>query len=344
MRTAAICPTCATYTNAVCVVYDGPYLSNLDINPLTSLSDALEQINFIVSGLEKIANKSTNIIADQASNIKYPSVKAVYTWGNATFQPALGFTPENVANKSTNTALGTSDTLYPTQKAVKTYVDAAISAVPVPNLQQVTDQGTVTNNSINVVRIDNTKSNVNIYPGGAFGTLEGSLEVTDNRYYANFYKNRVEYFDDSTGWVLNLLVPALNTANYDLTYPKASGVFAVSVNGNTANANGAITVPDPYKVYVATVSMVDGSANVLKNTLGATLNWSTFAGGVLASSTLLIGEPTIAFVTSNSNIPKIVSVGITNNSVIWEVAVFQTDNAGAPNSTGSVFVEIRIYA
>lgn len=32
---------------------------------------------------------------------------------------------EDVANKSTNTSLGTSDTLYPTQKAVKTYVDNA---------------------------------------------------------------------------------------------------------------------------------------------------------------------------------------------------------------------------
>ncbi len=38
-------------------------------------------------------------------------------------QDGLGFTPENVANKSTNTSLGTSDTLYPSQNAVKTYVD-----------------------------------------------------------------------------------------------------------------------------------------------------------------------------------------------------------------------------
>ena len=34
---------------------------------------------------------------------------------------------EDVSNKSTNTSLGTSDTLYPTQKAVKTYVDTAVS-------------------------------------------------------------------------------------------------------------------------------------------------------------------------------------------------------------------------
>jgi len=36
----------------------------------------------------------------------------------------IGYVPENSANKSTETALGTSDTLYPTQKAVKTYVDS----------------------------------------------------------------------------------------------------------------------------------------------------------------------------------------------------------------------------
>lgn len=41
-----------------------------------------------------------------------------------TKQNALGFTPENIANKSTSTSLGTSNTLYPTQNAVKSYVDS----------------------------------------------------------------------------------------------------------------------------------------------------------------------------------------------------------------------------
>lgn len=41
-------------------------------------------------------------------------------------QNALGFTPEDVANKSTTTTLGTSNTLYPSQLAVKTYVDNEI--------------------------------------------------------------------------------------------------------------------------------------------------------------------------------------------------------------------------
>lgn len=48
-------------------------------------------------------------------------------WVNKTIAGWLGFTPENVANKSTSTSLGTSDTLYPTQNAVKTYADAKVA-------------------------------------------------------------------------------------------------------------------------------------------------------------------------------------------------------------------------
>lgn len=43
------------------------------------------------------------------------------------YQAALGFTPENVANKATSATLGTSSTLYPSQGAVKAYVDTEIA-------------------------------------------------------------------------------------------------------------------------------------------------------------------------------------------------------------------------
>lgn len=76
---------------------------------------------------ENVANKSTSVPTDSASNTKYPTVKAVYDWCIATFQAALGYTPEDVANKSTSTSLGTSNTLYPSQGAVKSYVDTALS-------------------------------------------------------------------------------------------------------------------------------------------------------------------------------------------------------------------------
>lgn len=41
----------------------------------------------------------------------------------------FGYTAEDTANKSTSTSLGASDTLYPSQKAVKTYVDNAVSGI-----------------------------------------------------------------------------------------------------------------------------------------------------------------------------------------------------------------------
>jgi hypothetical protein len=47
-------------------------------------------------------------------------------WEHKSIATALGYTPENVANKSTSTALGTSDTLYPTQNAVKVYADSLL--------------------------------------------------------------------------------------------------------------------------------------------------------------------------------------------------------------------------
>ena len=45
MRTASICPTCAIYTNAVCVIYDDIYLTNIDVSPLESLDVILGKIN-----------------------------------------------------------------------------------------------------------------------------------------------------------------------------------------------------------------------------------------------------------------------------------------------------------
>ena len=45
MRTAAICPTCSVYENALCILYNGPYLANADINPLDSVEVALGKIN-----------------------------------------------------------------------------------------------------------------------------------------------------------------------------------------------------------------------------------------------------------------------------------------------------------
>jgi hypothetical protein len=60
------------------------------------------------------------------SDLLVASQKATKAYAD-TKQAALGFTPEDVANKSTSTSLGTSNTLYPSQNAVKSYVDTGLS-------------------------------------------------------------------------------------------------------------------------------------------------------------------------------------------------------------------------
>lgn len=55
MRTAAICPTCATFENALCVLYNGEYLPAIDVAPLDSLEVALEKINAAITELPEPA-------------------------------------------------------------------------------------------------------------------------------------------------------------------------------------------------------------------------------------------------------------------------------------------------
>jgi hypothetical protein len=72
---------------------------------------------------ENVANKSTNVATDQASDTRYPSVKAVYDWATSIFQGALGYTPENIANKATTmTGNEASNTLYLSAKAIADWV------------------------------------------------------------------------------------------------------------------------------------------------------------------------------------------------------------------------------
>jgi hypothetical protein len=135
-------------------------ISNTEFQYLNGVTSSIQtQLNGKQASLgftpEDVANKSTSVTTDQASNTKYPSVKAVYDWAVATFTTtaavasqittalsgyatqafvtsqgyitnvitALGYTPENVANKKLNLS-DNSDTFYPSQKAVKTAVDA----------------------------------------------------------------------------------------------------------------------------------------------------------------------------------------------------------------------------
>jgi hypothetical protein len=88
-----------------------------------SISETTSSILTISNGTSSTVGPNTTIEVKQSSSSQSGYLSST-DW--STFngkQAALGFTPEDVSNKSTNTSLGTSDTLYPSQNAVKTYVD-----------------------------------------------------------------------------------------------------------------------------------------------------------------------------------------------------------------------------
>lgn len=72
---------------------------------------------------------AANTVVDATTTIKGKIKLAGDLGGTADLPTVPGLTTkENAANKSTNTSLGTSDVLFPTQNAVKTYVDNQVSS------------------------------------------------------------------------------------------------------------------------------------------------------------------------------------------------------------------------
>jgi hypothetical protein len=102
------------------------------------------------SGDETTSTIKTKLGPASASASGYLTSSGFITFSNK--QNALGFTPENITNKSTNTSLGNSNTLYPTQNAVKSYIDNKVGAAirlqadwdaisNIPNISATTSTG-----------------------------------------------------------------------------------------------------------------------------------------------------------------------------------------------------------
>lgn len=76
---------------------------------------------------ENVTNKENTTL--DTSTTKYPTNRLVKEGLDAK-QNSLGFTPENVANKSTNVSTdGSSDTKYPSVKAIKDYADNLVAGL-----------------------------------------------------------------------------------------------------------------------------------------------------------------------------------------------------------------------
>ena len=276
----------------------------------------------------------------------------------------IGYVPENVANKSTDTTLGTSDIYYPSQNAVKTYVDTQVAAA-VPYTPE-----NIANKSQDITA--NPSSTV-LYPSNKavadYVNLGISLQtVTDN---GNTTTNDIHILNSiASENATDLAAAYLNNVVGDggvIGIQKADGTKG-EIKGTNLTANRNYELPDQsgtlallsdiptptssYLVYTALLEYNGGSpiATILQNTLGTTINWTNPANGTLfgtaASGTPFTLNKTwvVGGAYNNGGQPYFTIGSATGLTNIVNVKLFLYDGTitGTPNFS-NLQIEIRVY-
>lgn len=109
-----------------------PGVTFVDPDKATIYADDLIKIEGEIVAVETVLGTSPEGTAATVSERIADTESALDTK-----QPSLGFVPEDVTNKDTTATLGTSDTKYPSQKAVKTYVDNSLATHKSQSWRQV---------------------------------------------------------------------------------------------------------------------------------------------------------------------------------------------------------------
>ena len=285
----------------------------------------------------------------------------------------VGVTPENVANKSTNVALGNSDILYPTQKAVRDYVvnsgfailnDANVygntntfnDIVTFTSSVNINDSFTTGNFPITINGSTGTTGQILTSQGGAAAptwetntaaTLSGSNTFTNS----NQFNDTVQFNEEVT---LDAGVVVGGTLTAGETGTGTTGQVLTS-QGNLAAPIWANASSSSYLVYTAVLNYTSGgvAANILQNTLGTTISWALASTGIFRG-VVASGTPFTASKTwlSVNNIP--ISTAIYTTTIApfnafptsqIDIKTFLNGTLTTPSYWGSfpLSVEIRVY-
>jgi len=192
MRTAAICPTCATYINALCVIYDGPGLTNINVAPFDNLDDILQSIN-------------DNLVPVHGSGA--PTNGAVYE-GQIYIDDVTG---EVYIATATGGGAGDWEQL------------ALQSAIPpTPSLDDVLLAGNTSTQ--NIIIEDNlitptTVATISPLFVSVFDVAAGDV--------TRFESKALSFYDGASGFTATITAPATFTTNTTIAFPSSSGTIAL---------------------------------------------------------------------------------------------------------------------
>ena len=215
---------------------------------------------------------------------------------------ALGFTPENVANKSTNVNLGTSDDLYPSQKAVKSYVDAQVTGlVPYTGATESVNLG-VHNITPAMVYI----SGVGTGGGGVLNLKKDTTRTIGGADAAN----TISVWGDGTSlgfsdWVAGNIRNArfsvesiTNNATRTYILPNANGTLAL-----TSDLHAPVTIGTANGLSLSGQQLSLGLASGSANGALSSTDWNTFNSkqNALSGTGIVISNSgVISYITDNS--------------------------------------------
>ncbi len=310
---------------------------------------------------ENAINKSTTTTLG-TSNILFPTQNAVKTYvdtnistsntantaaittlgntvtSNATATTAALALKEDAANKSTTTTLGTSNVLFPTQNAVKTYVDTNISTSNTANTTAITNLGnTVTSNATA------TTAALGLKEDAANKSTTTTLG-TSNVLFPT--QNAVKTYVDTN-------ISTVNTSNTSLQATVAANAAATTtalglkedaINKSTTTTLGTSNVLFPtqnaVKTYVDTnITSVNANNTALQTTVTSNATATTAAlalkeDAINKSTTTILGTSDLLFPTQNA-VKTYVDTNISTSNTANTAAITTLGNTVTSNATAT---------
>ena len=291
------------YFSAARVLASLPVTTYPSLTELSYAKGVTSAIQTQLNAKENVVNKSTSVVTDQASDVKYPSVKALFDWANSVFT-----TSSAVAAQIAAALVG-----YATQAWVNSQgfltaitsgqITSALGFTPVPDSRTITINGTAQNLTANrswsipaIVTYKDLNNQTAVTGTTANTKVIGQLIPANTFAVGDIIEIKCR-FGKTTSTGLTTLRMYINTAD-SLTVPAATLIATSATTGGTNNFLGT---ERQVLIKSATVTQSINAASNLFSDLGnfngvqtnSNINWAVDQYIIFAIQNAAIGDSTI---------------------------------------------------